>query len=62
MIYRYFHVHVMKCIVSAHVNTEILKQHCVEIGILCDLVPPTVSECDNVMSLKLAPPSKRVCM
>ena len=26
-----------------------LKQHCAETGILCDLAPPTVSECNNTV-------------
>lgn len=54
MIYRYFHVLLIEFIVSGHVSTESLKPHCVEIGVLCNLVRPTVSECNNVMSWKLA--------
>lgn len=28
----------------ANIGLRTLKQHCVEIGVLCDLVPPTVSK------------------
>ena len=47
-------------VMSLYSKEHILKQHYLDIGVLCSLVPPTVSEC-NIAVIITDPRSVTVC-